>query len=181
MYLSLLLDGSKTSVKAVLLNLDSKIPSIPVAFSNGMKEEYNAMQKILTLINYQAFKLKIVADLKVITMLMGLQSGYTKYPCFLCLWDSRAYCVHWSKNEWPVRTGYEINEYNVKHAPLVDPDDIILPALHIKLGIMRVFVKALGDDHPAIDFLHNMFPTLSRLKITEGIFVGKLSIFIIII
>jgi hypothetical protein len=27
--------------------------------------------------------------LKVILMLLGQQSGYTKFPCFICEWDSR--------------------------------------------------------------------------------------------
>ena len=28
-------------------------------------------------------------DLKMVNFLLGQQSGFTKYPCFLCMWDSR--------------------------------------------------------------------------------------------
>ena len=32
----------------------------------------------------------MIICLQIITILLGMQAGYTKYPCFLCLWDSRA-------------------------------------------------------------------------------------------
>ena len=31
----------------------------------------------------------ICGDLKIVIILLGQQSGFTKNPCFLCLWDSR--------------------------------------------------------------------------------------------
>ena len=34
--------------------------------------------------------------LEVLSMLLGQQRGYTKYPRFLRLWDSRAKNEHWS-------------------------------------------------------------------------------------
>ena len=33
-------------------------------------------------------------DFKVISMILGQQGGYTKFPCFLCEWDSRAKAKH---------------------------------------------------------------------------------------
>lgn len=81
----LFIDGSKTSIKAVLLHNGNEKPSIPIAFAIGMKEEFSTMKSILQLIGYDRLKFKIVADLKVIAILMGLQSGYTKYCCYLCL------------------------------------------------------------------------------------------------
>lgn len=44
-------DGSKTSIKTVLLHIGNQKPSIPIAFAIGMKEEYNTMQDILKLIS----------------------------------------------------------------------------------------------------------------------------------
>ena len=35
--------------------------------------------------------------------LLGLQCGYKKFPCFLCLWDSRARAQQWIKQNWPVK------------------------------------------------------------------------------
>ena len=31
---------------------------------------------------------------------LGMQSGYTKYPCFLCKWDTRADREHYSRRIW---------------------------------------------------------------------------------
>lgn len=168
----LFIDGGKNSIKAVLLHNGNVKPSIPVAFAIGLKEEYQTMRKIRNLIGYQNFNFQIVADLKVIAILMGLQSGYTKYPCFLCLWDSRAYAEHYTTNSWPERNEYTPTLYNVKYEPLVDENNIILPPLHIKLGLMSVFIRALGEDHDAMDYLSYMFPKLTRAKITAGTFVG---------
>lgn len=169
----LFIDGSKTSIKAVLLHNGNVKPSIPVAFATGMKEEFDVMRDILNFIQYERNQFKIVADFKVIALLMGLQSGYTKYNCFLCLYDSRARNEHWSRETWPERTEYTPGAYNVKSRALVPRENIILPPLHIKLGLMTQFVKAVGKtNEAAIDFLDSMFPRLSRFKVEEGIFVG---------
>lgn len=168
----LFIDGSKTSIKSVLLHIGNQKPSIPVAFAIGLKEEYDTMKEIIELIRYNEFNFKIVADFKVLQILMGMQSCSSKYSCFLCEWDSRDKNQHWKRDKWPMRTGYIPGVKNVKGKALVARDNIILPPLHIKLGLMTNFVKAIGENEDAINFLDSMFPKLSRLKIEEGIFVG---------
>jgi hypothetical protein len=59
------------------------------------------------------------------------QSGYTKFPCFLCLWDSRAKSDHWIKTDWPEREDLTVGKKNVINIPLVNREKNILP-LHIK-------------------------------------------------
>ena len=54
--------------------------------------------------------------------------------------------------------------------PLVTTHKIILPPLHIKLGLFKQFVKALDKD--SNNFLRTCFPHLSLTKIKEGVFVG---------
>ncbi|KAF2357548.1 hypothetical protein FHG87_011689 [Trinorchestia longiramus] len=44
---------------------------------------------------YQKHRWLICGDLKVVGLILGLQDGYTKYPCFLCLWDSHADDQHY--------------------------------------------------------------------------------------
>ena len=39
----------------------------------------------------------------MISILLGLQGGYTKYFCLLGLWDSRADDRHYLQKEWPAR------------------------------------------------------------------------------
>ena len=60
----------------------------------------------------------------------------------LCYWDSRANEEHWVRKEWPPRNKIKPGEKN-NNNPLVDRKNIIFPPLHIKLGLMKQFVKAL--------------------------------------
>ena len=106
------------------------------------------------------------------SIVLGLHGGYTKYPCFLCLWDSRADKQHCVQHNWPARSRQEPGSHNVvAHAP-VNPQKIILPPLHIKLGLIKNFVKALNKECRAFAFLNNKFPRVSEDKQKAGIFDG---------
>ena len=82
-------------------------------------------------------------DLKMVNFLLGEQGGHTKYPCFLCYWDSRSNEEHWVRKEWPPRNTIKPGEKNIVNNPLVDRKNIILPPLHIKLGLVKQFAKHL--------------------------------------
>jgi hypothetical protein len=103
---------------------------------------------------------------------MGMQPGYTKYCCFLCEWDSRAKGDHYVVKDWPTRTGLIPGEKSVAHPPLVNPQYIYLPLLHIKLGLMKNFVKAMNKSGHGFQYLQTKFPRISDAKIKEGIFIG---------
>lgn len=89
-------------------------------------------------------------------------------PCYICEWDSRETSQHYVRKNWPRRTTFRLGDKNVLNIPLVDPNNIILPPLHIKLGLMKQFVKALDKTGPAFGFLKRVFPGLSDLKIKSG-------------
>ena len=80
-------------------------------------------------------------DLKMIGFLLGLQSGYTKFPCFLCVWDSRAKKEHWTRKDWLVCGKLIPGSLNVLAPPLVERSKTVFPPLHLKVGIMKQFVK----------------------------------------
>lgn len=170
----LFIDSSKLSLKAVLLHQGNEKPSVPVAHAVDMKETYESMSKFLEVINYKQHGWKICADLKVVAMLTGLQQGYTKYCCFLCKWDSRSRSEHYARQDWPKRLNTTVGQDNVQFKPLVDKDKIILPPLHIKLGLFKNLVKALQRNGNSLAFEHlkKIFPNLSNAKINEGVFVG---------
>ena len=80
---------------------------------------------------------------------------------------------HYVKRDWMLRTEYEPGVSSVHHIPLVDPDKIFLPPLHINLGLMKNFVKALGKTESAgFQYLVEKFPKISAAKLKEGVFVG---------
>jgi hypothetical protein len=114
----------------------------------------------------------ICGDLKVLCMLVGQQSGYTKYPCFMCEWDSRARSQQWEQKHWTPRTSLEPGSKNMLRKSVVDPKKILLPPLHIKLGIMKQFVKVLPKTGNCFKYLCKRFPPLSEAELKEGIFVG---------
>ena len=60
----------------------------------------------------------------MIFILLGLEGGSTKYPCFLCLWDSIADNGHYLQKEWPARGTLTPGRYNVKSSSLVDPKNV---------------------------------------------------------
>lgn len=63
-------------------------------------------------------------------------------------------------------------EANIKNIPLIDPRKVLLPPLHIKLGLMKNFVKALDKNNEAFKYLKEVFPKLSDANLKEGIFIG---------
>lgn len=168
----LFVDSSLLSLKAVLLHNGNSYPSVPIGHAAYMKETYENMQLLLKHIEYSRYNWNICGDLKVVAILLGLQLGYTKYCCFLCEWDSRARDSHYVRKVWPPRRDLVPGQKNVKHDPLVDPKNIYLPPLHIKLGLMKNFVKAMNKESEAFTYLRQRFPRTSDAKIKEGVFVG---------
>ena len=93
----LFLDSSKRSFKAVLLLNTNQYAPIPIGHSVYLNESYENVKTILNAVEYNHHNWKICGDFKIISMLLGQQVGYTKYPCFICLWDSRDKNQHYKK------------------------------------------------------------------------------------
>jgi len=130
------------------------------------------MRILMEAINYDKFKWQICGDLKVIALLLGLQQGFTKYCCFICEWDSRARSLRYSRKDWPARKSLEPGIMNVENQPLVELSKILLPSMHLKLGLTKNSVKARNQEEAAFTYLQEKFPRLSEAKLKEGIFVG---------
>jgi len=61
---------------------------------------------------------------------------------------------------------------NVENQPLVELSKILLPSTHLKLGLMKNFVKAMNQEEAAFTYLQEKFPRLSEVKEKGGIFTG---------
>jgi hypothetical protein len=127
---------------------------------------------LYTKIRYTANDWMICGDLKVLCMLLGQQAAYTKYPCFTCEWGRRARSQSWEQRHWTPRTSLEPWNKNIMRKSIVDPKKILLPPIHMKLGIMKQFVKALPKTGNCFKCLYKTFPHLSKAKLKEGVFVG---------
>ena len=168
----LFIDSSKQSLKCVLLHNASTYAGAPIGHSVTLKESYSTVKMVLQKLSYNKHKWAICVDLKMVNILLGQQAGYVKYPCFLCLWDSRADDQHWQRKDWLVREELVVGENNVINEPLVDRDSILLPPLHIKLGLMKQFVKVLDRNGDCFRYIRSRFPGTSYEKVRAGIFDG---------
>ncbi|GBN00648.1 hypothetical protein AVEN_154414-1 [Araneus ventricosus] len=137
-----------------------------------MKETYETQKHMLSSIEYSKHSWNICADLKVIAVLVGLQASYTKFFCFLCQWEYRDRKKVLHKKVWPKRQFLIPGAKNEEKEPIVASEKKFLPPLHIKLGLMKNFVKAMDCGGNGFQYLRLKFPKVSETKIKEGIFVG---------
>jgi len=157
------------SFKEVLLHNGNKFPSIHLAHATNIKENYESIKLLLGKIKYDEFKWKLCGDLKVVALLLGLQLGYTKYCCFLCEWDSREKKNHYVNKLWPKLTSLTPGEkmssilllFFRRNAPL-----------HIKICLMKNFVKDMDKTGRGFEYVRNKFPNVIDAKIKEGMFIG---------
>ena len=66
-----------------------------------------------------------------------------------------------------------IGIHNVQRQPFVRSANVLLPPLHIKLGLMKNFVKAMNRNGHGFIFLKDFFGAdKSDAKLKAGVFVG---------
>lgn len=82
----------------------------------------------LSAIRYDKYKWSICSDMKVTNILPGMQNIW----CFMCRYREK----HHKTKTWPSRHKFEPGKAIIEHKPLVDPTTIVLPTLHIKLGLI---------------------------------------------
>ena len=150
----------------------TRLPTPALGHSMTLEEKYDEIKFALEKISYTQHQCIICVDLKMVGFLLRLHGGYTKFPCFLCLRDSRARTEHWIKKDWPVRSELIPGSLNVLAPPLVERSKIVFPPLHIKLGIMKQFVKTLDKDGGCSKYICMKFPGLTIEKLKAGIFNG---------
>ena len=118
----------------------------------------------------------ISVGLKMVNFILGQQSGYTKLLCFLWLLDFRAKQYHLKKG-WSLKTELKTGDKNVIDNPLVPREKIIFPLLHIKLGLMKQFVKALDKESRCFEYLSILLQALvyKKMGIFDGPDISKLA------
>jgi hypothetical protein len=82
-----------------------------------------------------------------------------------CERDSRAKSQPWTQKQWLSRVALKPGVKNVVRDSLIDPKKVLLPPLHIKLGLMKQFVKALPKERECFKYLCKKFPGLSDAKL----------------
>ena len=80
--------------------------------------------------------------------------------------------AHYHRKDWQQLTKVSVEKSNVKWEPLIEPQKMLIPPLHIKLGLIKQFLTALDKESAAFKYLEVLFPKLSVRKVKAGIFVG---------
>ena len=164
-------DSSKRSVKCVLLHNSNRFASLPFAHLTTLTEKYEAVKYLLEKNRYDQYECDICVDLEMVNLVLGQHSGFTMYKCFVCMWDSRDRAHHYTKKDCPLwEELVPCRTSNIINNSLVDSDMIIFPPLHIKLGLIKQFTKALDNDGGCFTYLCHAFPGLTIDKLKAGIF-----------
>lgn len=151
------------------------------------EKSYEVMQNILHLVEYEKHQWRVCCDLKVVALLCDMQTGYTKNMCFLCFWETRykgniliffllkKTCIYicikgdqYIKHDWMPCNEFQLNQGNVILSPLVSAENILLPPLHIKLGMVKFFFKVVVKRPEVFACLQQVFRKLSPAKLNEG-------------
>ena len=64
---------------------------------------------------------------------------------------------------------------NVIDESLVARDKIILPPLHIKLGLMKQFVKALNKEGSCFKYIAHKLPGITLEKLNDPLFIPSMN------
>ena len=110
----------------------------------------------------------------MVCFFLGQQRGFTKYPCHLCMWDSRDREKHW--NTGPRRNALSVKLWKQACQTMCTthskPRKDNFSPLHIKLDLMKQFVKALDSDGECFQHIFSAFSKLSFDKTKAGVFDG---------
>jgi hypothetical protein len=88
--------------------------------------------------------------LKVIVPSIGKKKK--KFCFFLCEWEGkdRKYYI---QKQYPKRKKLIPGQKNVINNPLINPEKVYLPPLHIKLGLTKNLIKAKNQNSAGIMYL----------------------------
>ena len=124
----LFIGSSKRLLKGVLLHKGNRFAYVPLTHSTTLNEKYEAVKYVLGKIRYDQHEWDICVDLKMVNFLLGQQYGFTKHPCFLCMWDSRDRAQPYTDKACPLREELvPCRARNIINNPLVSRNRDTLP------------------------------------------------------
>ena len=84
---------------------------------------------------------------------------------------SRAKNEHWIREQWLKRNEFTVGEKNILNESLA-PLEVISPPLHIKLSLIKQYVKSLAKGGECFNYICQKILFLSHEKIKTGVCVG---------
>ena len=127
------------------------------------KEEYEVLKYVLEKIGHDQHKWLISVDLKMVNFLLGQQTGFTKYSCFLCMCDRRDRAQPYKKKKWPAWEELMPWKEKKRHQ-WPSGEQVQNTPLHIKL-----FTKPLDTNDNCFSYLWQVFLRLTMGNLKAGI------------
>jgi len=87
----------------------------------------------------------------------------TQFYCFLCKWGSRDRKYNYVQKQWPKLESLILGQKNAVNTPLINPEQVYLPPVHVTLGLRKNF----DQNSAGFMYLKNKFPRTSDDKIKE--------------
>lgn len=166
----LFIGSSTPSLRGSLLHNDNSESSVSVCYALHMKETYENKKCRVKMHKIWWTKVAALWCLKGCCSCDGLQSTYTKYCCYLYEWDSSAREIGQLTSHWSL--GFIIYLVFNSHFSL-DQVKILLPLLHIQLGIMDNVLNAMEKIGQRFKYLTLNLPWHSDVKVKTGISIGS--------
>ena len=139
--------------------------SIPIQHSTTSQEKHETMKQVTEQIYCSYHSWVLCVDLKMVKFSYNVS-------LFLCLCDIRAKNQHWNKRDWAARTELTVGENNVRCKPLVPKEKITFSPLHIKLRLIKQFVKVFDKEDQCFLYICQVLPGLSIKKLKAAVFDG---------
>jgi hypothetical protein len=111
------------------------------------------MKLLFEKIQCEKYKWNNCGHLNVSVVLLG----HLKFCCLLWEWESTD-----TSKKWPKQASLIPGQKNVVNIPLIKPEKVNLPLLHI---------KAMDQNGAGFAYFKNKFPSISDAKIKEGVFL----------
>lgn len=108
----------------------------------------------------------------MVAFLMSLQAGFTKFPSYLCLWDSRDIATHYHSWDSQQADRVQSREEQRQMRATTEPRKILFPPLYLKFGLMKQFVIAPDKESAAAKYLKDLFANLSIATVKASVLVG---------
>ena len=110
----------------------------------------------------------ICGNLKMISVVLALQAVHTKHLCF-CVCGTQGLMIALT-HKLAGCLEQVLHRSRKCQICLFDPQNILLPSLLIKLGLMKSYINALDKDGSTCTFLRMKFPRTFEAKLLVGVF-----------
>lgn len=98
------------------------------------------------------------------SILHGTPGIFYQVFFYLSVWDSRDTKAHITIISIGQKGRFCLSKHNVKFNPLIIPEKVLLPPLHIKLSLIKQFVNIHNKESAASDTFRTSSPSYPRQR-----------------